>query len=192
MYKLCKTDESAKRQRDMELALFECMKSTRYEDITVNHICELGGFPRKAFYRYFDNKESALDALVAHTLQEYEFYPKKSEGHRTLVTDLENFFNFWLLKRDFLDVLEKNGLTAALMEHSLSFSETDKAVLDKFLPGESEMMQKSIIRFAICGLMSAMLSWHAEGFKESTRDMALTMQRMFSLPLFPNLDYSNK
>ena len=60
MYKLCKTEESAKRQREMELTLFECMKTTRYEDITVNNICECGGFPRKAFYRYFDNKESAL------------------------------------------------------------------------------------------------------------------------------------
>ncbi len=190
MYKLCKTEESAKRQREMELALFECMKNSRYEDITVNNICEHGGFPRKAFYRYFDNKESALDALVVHTLQEYEYYPKKAVANRTLVTDLENFFNFWFDKGDFLNVLEKNGLASVLMNQSLSFSSTDKAVLDKFLPGESEMMQKSIIRFAICGLMSAMLSWHNEGCVESTRDMALTMQRMFSKPLFPHLDYS--
>ena len=192
MYKLCKTEESAKRQREMELTLFECMKTTRYEDITVNNICECGGFPRKAFYRYFDNKESALDALVAHTLQEYEYYPQKPTATRSLVTDLESFFKFWLDKRDFLNVLEKNGLAAILMNQSLSFSSTDKAVLDKFLPGESEIMQKSIIRFAICGLMSAMLSWHNNGCKESTRDMAITMQRMFSLPLFPNLDFSNK
>ncbi len=191
MYKLCKTEESAKRQREMELALFHAMKQMDYDDITVNQICDFGGFPRKAFYRYFDNKESALDALVSHTLEEYESFPKKSAVHRTLVGDLENFFAFWLKKRDFLTVLEKNGLSSVLMEHSLSFSETDKSILDKFLPGESEMMQKSIIRFAICGLMSAVFTWHAGGCRESTLDMAKTMQRMFSKPLFPNLNYDN-
>ena len=189
MYKLCKTEESAKRQREMELALFECMKSVAFEDITVNLICEQGGFPRKSFYRYFDNKDSALEALVAHTLQEYEIFPKKIKGNRTLATDLENFFRFWLEKSDFLDALGKNGLTANLMQQALDFSETDRAVLDKFLPGEGEMMQKSIIRFSICGLMSAMLAWHDGGYKESPADMAKVMCRMFAKPLFPNLDF---
>ena len=190
MYKLCRTEESAKRQREMELALFECMKTTAFDDITVNQICERGDFPRKAFYRYFDNKDSALEALLAHTLQEYEVFPKKINGARTLATDLENFFKFWLEKRAFLAALEKSGLTAKLMQQALAFSETDRAALDKFLPGESEVMQKSIIRFSICGLMSAMLSWHDGGYKESPADMAKVMCRMFSEPLFPNLDFT--
>ena len=90
-----------KTKQKLILTLRQLLKEKNFEDITVNLICEQGGFPRKSFYRYFDNKDSALEALVAHTLQEYELFPKKIKGNRTLATDLENFFRFWLEKSDF-------------------------------------------------------------------------------------------
>ncbi len=187
MYKLCKTEESVKRQRIIELALLDLMKTKGYENITVNELCERADVPRKAFYRYFDNKESALSALITHTMQEYHLVHEKGEGARTLIGDLDSFFKFWLERKGFLDALAKNGLMGLLVEQSISYSETDQAILDKFLPGEDEFMQKSIIKFAICGLMSAMISWHAEGCKKKTHDMAKNMCRMFSEPLFPGV-----
>ena len=188
MYKLCKTAESTRRQREIELVLLECMKRKSYDELSVNEICDEAGVPRKAFYRYFDNKESALTALINHTLESYEFAPKNTVMQRSLEGDLENFFKFWLERGELLNVLAKNKLMGNLMQGALAYSETDKAILEKFLPGESPFMQKSIIRFAICGLMSAMLSWHADGFHESPSDMARVMCRMFSSPLFPNLE----
>ena len=188
MYKLCKTAESTRRQREIELVLLECMKRKSYDELSVNEICAEANIPRKAFYRYFDNKESALAALINHTLQSYEFAPKKTVMQRSLESDLENFFKFWLERGELLDVLAKNKLMGNLMQSALAYSETDRAILEKFLPGESAFMQKSIIRFAICGLMSAMLSWHTEGFRESPDEMARVMCRMFSSPLFPTLE----
>ena len=189
MYKLCKTEDSAKRQRKIELSLLDCMNIKDYEAITVNEICEYAEIPRKAFYRYFDNKESALNALITHTMQEYQYYPRDETKNRTLISDLDSFFKFWIEHKDFLDALARNGLNGLLMEHAISYSQTDKAILQKFLPDEDEDMQKSILRFAICGLMSAMMSWHAAGCKEKTTDMAKTMCRMFAKPLFPTLEY---
>ena len=148
MYKLCKTAESTKRQREIELSLLECMKGKSYDELSVNEICAEAGVPRKAFYRYFDNKESALSALINHTLQSYEFAPKNTVMQRSLEGDLENFFKFWLEHNELLDVLAKNKLMGNLMQGALAYSETDRAILEKFLPGESPFMQKSIIRFA--------------------------------------------
>ena len=71
MYKLCKTEQSAKRQREIENCLFEIMKGKHYEEITITEICERMSMPRKAFYRYFDSKEDALSALIDHSMAEY-------------------------------------------------------------------------------------------------------------------------
>ena len=188
MYKLCKTEESAKRQREIELALLSLMKSRKYEEITVSELCDMNGIPRKAFYRYFENKDGALHALIVHTVAGYEDSAKKyKSSQRTLEGDLDKFFKFWQEQREFLDALKRNNLIGLLIQYAISYSETEREILNKFLPGETEQMQRAIIKFAICGLMSSMAEWHEGGFQQKSIDMARTMCRMFSEPLFPNL-----
>ena len=71
MYKLCKTEQSAKRQKLLEKGLLEAMHSQCYEDISVSDLCQKMGISRKSFYRYFSGKEGALEALLEHTLMEF-------------------------------------------------------------------------------------------------------------------------
>ena len=94
MYKLCKTEQSANRQRALEQGLLQAMLTCQYDEISVSDLCAQLNIPRKAFYRYFDGKEGALHALIDHTLMSYEFFPAAyMEGEkRTLERDLEQFF----------------------------------------------------------------------------------------------------
>ena len=39
MYKLCKSEQSALRQREMEQQLLKMMETTRFEDITISDLC---------------------------------------------------------------------------------------------------------------------------------------------------------
>ena len=71
MYKLCKTEQSAKRQRDIENCLLELLSTRRYEDVTITEICEKMNMPRKSFYRYFDGKEGVMQSLIQHTMMDY-------------------------------------------------------------------------------------------------------------------------
>ena len=71
MYKLCKTEESANRQREIERTLLRLMIDKHYDDITVSEICIEANIPRKSFYRYFDGKEGVKQALLYHTLSEF-------------------------------------------------------------------------------------------------------------------------
>ena len=71
MYKLCVSEQSAQRQRELEAGLLELMQTRSYEDITVSDLCDHLEIPRKAFYRYFSGKDGALHALLDHTLLEY-------------------------------------------------------------------------------------------------------------------------
>ena len=72
MYKLCKTEQSAARQRELEEGLLNIMLSRHYDEISVSELCDQLNVPRKSFYRYFSGKDGALHALIDHTLLEYE------------------------------------------------------------------------------------------------------------------------
>ena len=64
MYKLCKSEQSAARQRWLEQGLLQEMLLRRYEDISISDLCARLQIPRKSFYRYFTNKDGALFALI--------------------------------------------------------------------------------------------------------------------------------
>ena len=68
MYKICHTEESSRRQRELEAGLLEAMKNLPYEKITLTDLCRQLDIPRKSFYRYFPAKEDCLLALIDHTL----------------------------------------------------------------------------------------------------------------------------
>ena len=190
MYKLCKTERSAARQREIELALLDVMTKRRFEDITVSDLCDSIGTPRKAFYRYFDSKEGALRALIDHTMSEFggQTPACDEKGQRSLTRDIEQFFLFWKGQKALLAAFEKSGLFSHIIDAALDFPIRDMVSLEKFLPDDSDAMRRSIFKFAICGLMFTMLSWYKSGFAESPHEMARTTCRMLSRPLFPNLD----
>ena len=93
MYKLCKTEQSAARQRQLEQGLLQAMYTQDYEDISISDLCDRMGVPRKSFYRYFSNKDGALFALLDHTLMEFEQTSgTTASGNSGAIGDLERFF----------------------------------------------------------------------------------------------------
>lgn len=187
MYKLCKTEQSAARQRDLEYGLMTVMNTMRYEDITVSDLCQKVNIPRKSFYRYFSSKDGALHALIDHTLMEYETtaeYPQ--EKTRSLQGDLEGFFQFWVQHKPLLDALERSSLSGVLIERSIRYSVSVGVFPTRFLPNDSVHMRQHVVMFGVCGLMTMMLQWHHGGYVESIPDMAKVAVRLLTQPLFPN------
>lgn len=186
MYKLCKTEQSASRQRELEQGLILLMNTIRYEEITVSDFCVHAGIPRKAFYRYFSSKDGALYALLDHTLMEYEAYeaPRVPGEEPTILRDLEQFFLFWQKQKPLLDALEHSGLSGILMERAISYA-VRNPMLDRMLFMEDSKTRDHIVQFCICGLMVMMVNWHHRGFQESTLEMAQIAVRLVTQPLFP-------
>lgn len=183
MYKLCKTEQSALRQRELERALAELMQLQRYEDITVSEFCSYAGIPRKAFYRYFSSKDGALYALIDHTLLEYDLFRSQNPDGDTLQF-MEGLFRFWKLQKTLLDALAFSGISGILLERTIGFIE-NKLTQRQSFSVESEFAQKQIVRFAVSGIMIMMINWHHEGYRESPRKMAELMLNMMCEPLFP-------
>lgn len=189
MYKLCKSGQSSRRQRQLEQGLLRAMEQRPYEEISISDLCQQMGVPRKSFYRYFSGKDGALHALIDHTLMEYESFDADSalRQKRTLQGDLERFFRFWKHHDDLMVALEKSNLSGVLIQRSMDYAFSDIAFPGRFLPGESRSHQEHVVMFAVCGLLSMMLNWQRNGYQESEESLAKIAQRLLTKPLFPEV-----
>ena len=186
MYKLCKTERSAVRQRELELGFLSLLRIRRYEEVNISELCEHLQIPRKAFYRYFSGKEGILSALLDHTILEYEQFPGnyRPGEPRTIQKDLERFFLFWQAQADLLDMLERNGLSALLIQRCLDTSMSGTPIPLRFAKTETEEECRALLMFTMCGLMSMVLDWHHRGFLSSAGHMGELAARMLNAPLF--------
>ena len=146
--------------------------------------------PRKSFYRYFSSKDGALHALLDHTLMEFEgFAPLVKEGERrTLQTDLERFFLFWMRQEPLLTALARSSMSGVLIERAIAHALQETVMPSRFLPQDTPEMQKQITMFGVCGLMSMVLTWHHAGYPQPAAKMAGVAARLLCEPLFPNAE----
>lgn len=191
MYKLCKTEQSAQRQRELEQGLLQAMGSHHYEEISVSDLCDQMEIPRKSFYRYFSSKDGALHALIDHTLLEYEGFALKegTEGKRTYQSDLEKFFRFWKEQKLLLDALERSGISGILVTRSIDHAMSDVGMPTRFLPQNEKLAREHATMFGVCGLMSMVLNWHHGGYALSAAQMAAIAVQLLTKPLFSEVPH---
>ena len=186
MYKMCKTEQSAQRQRELERGLMTVMLTRHYEEIAVSDLCDQMDIPRKSFYRYFSSKDGALHALIDHTLLEFEGYalPDRINEKRTSQRDLERFFKFWQEHRALLDALQRSGMTGILIQRCLHHALEGDGIPSRFLPHSEKITREYATLFGICGLMSLVTQWHQGGFVQSPWQMAQITAKLLTQPLF--------
>ena len=185
MYKLCKTEQSAQRQRQLEEGLLSAMKTKRYEEITISDLCDQMGIPRKSFYRYFSSKDGALHALIDHTLLDFEQYSVILTGKGTvdIHQDLRHFFEFWQQHRQLLDALERSGLSGVLVQRAISQAQNEYTMPRYQTNPEIRRIQSHATTFCICGIMSMVTRWHRSGYTESPAELAQIASTLLTKPL---------
>ena len=186
MYKLCKTEQSARRQSEIEEGLLSMMGKVPYEEITVKDLCSRLNLPRKSFYRYFGSKEDALYALLDHRLMGYEtkYTGEIAAANSGITLHLTWFFEFWMTQKDLLDALERSGLSGILVQRAVFHSRREEIFAyapENFSNADVEMTTG----FIVCGLMSVVLQWHHNGYPQSPQEMAETAYKMLNRPMTP-------
>lgn len=185
MYKLCKTEESAKRQRQLEMGLLAAMENAYYEEISISDLCNQMKIPRKSFYRYFSSKEGALYALLDHTFLEYDrsVVLRRGETSYRRGKELEWFFDFWLMQRRLLDALERSGLSGVFMGRAIYYAVNEHGGPVSAFPKCETFLYDQAVTFITSGLMSIMLQWHHAGYNRTPREMAELATIILSRPL---------
>lgn len=188
LYKQCRTEQSAARQRELIEGLLEAMNQQHYDEITVSSLCEQMRVPRKSFYRYFSSKEGALHAMIDHALLDFEsFTVERTKGAATVQEEMEQLFAYWLHKKKLLDALAKSGLSGVLVNRAIGHSVFESMSRRRFLPAEEQQAQEYIVLFAVSGFMSMVIQWHHEGYPQTVQQMAQIAIRLVSRPMAPNL-----
>lgn len=182
MYKRCVSEQSARRQRELEAGLLEAMLTCPYENISVSDLCADMNIPRKSFYRYFTSKEGALYALVDHTMLEFSGELFSNNFRATLAT-LEHFFSFWKSKKSFLDAITKNGLSGILIQRALEYAQRDELVSANLAPLQPTQPREYVILFFVAGLLTMVIQWHNDGYKTPVKEMASVAAQLFTRPL---------
>ena len=182
MYKLCHTEQSARRQREMEQALLNMMLQKRYEDISIGDLCDSLQIPRRAFYRYFSGKEGALYALIDHTLA--DFFQIPTEKRTNATDELTQTFRYWKENKQLLDALAYSNLSGILSQRSLVFSLQEGYMPRRFkrFPPEQQALAMS---FAVSGLAAMILTWHSQGFLLSADELSALAVTLLKNPLMP-------
>lgn len=182
MYKRCVTEQSARRQRELEAGLLKAMCSHRFEDISISELCDQLGVPRKSFYRYFSSKEGALYALIDHTLMDFTGEVFKPDITAAMDT-LEHFFIFWRDHRLLLTALERSGLGSMLMARCLHYAMQEDIVTSKIMLLHSGLKKDYVVMFMVTGLISLVLQWHHDDYRDSPRQMAITAAHLMTQPI---------
>lgn len=183
MYKRCITEQSARRQRELEMGLLNAMCARGYESISISELCDEMGVPRKSFYRYFNGKEGALYALIDHTMMDFSGEVFSEEISATMDT-LERFFIYWKERKKLLDALARNDLSALLIQRAIIRASEEDIITTKLMSLHMGLKREYVVMFLVSGLLSLVLQWHHEGFADPPRQMAATAAHLITRPMF--------
>ena len=151
MYKLCKSEQSAARQKWLEQGLLQMMQRRQFEEISVSDLCDQLNIPRKSFYRYFSSKDGALYSLIDHTLADFFQMPlpdKKTRGDA--MGDLDLYFAFWYQNRTLLDALQRNSLSGILVERAIALAQRER-LMPGYIRAWTPELQQLAMSFAVSG-----------------------------------------
>jgi len=179
MYKVCHTEESSRRQRELEQGLLTAMVRQPYEKITLTDLCRQMAIPRKSFYRYFPTKDDCLLALIDHTLSDCNDTALMGwNGTQELDQNAQlRFFSFWMEHKAFLDAIVGNGFRYLLLDRTTVIVDRMKenSVTESFARDQVEY-------FVAHGLMTTVLRWHHYGFRSSPEEMAEVFAQILRSP----------
>lgn len=185
MYKQCRTEQSAERQRQLEQGLLQMMLKKQYDEISVSDLCVAIGVPRKSFYRYFSGKEGALFSMIDRALMDFEvgtIFSESNDPH-TPMQYMECVFVYWFQRRQLLDVLEKSGISGLLIQRALVFSQ-NLDTIPRFMQIADKRLREYGTMFMVCGLMTMIVQWHHDGFSKSAAEMAELSIQLLTHPFF--------
>lgn len=184
MYKICKTKEASLRQREFESCLLKCMSTTPYNNISVTDLCSKVGIARKNFYRYFENKEDVLCALLDHTLLDYSKFELSNVTHtNSIYQEILHYLSYWESQEELLDALSKNNLSIQLLQRFFIHVWNEDTVFLHFAKAQQNISNPNTALFIINGIFSLIITWHHSGYQEPKEQLANTISQLLTQPL---------
>lgn len=177
MYKHCNTEESARRQRQLEQCLLDLMRTEGYVHITIGSICEHAGISRKSFYRYFGSKDGCLYALLDHAIMDAaSFCIPEAGSHLSSRQVFERFLSYWKNLSPLLDALYKNNLSSRLVERMMVYITEEEHAFQQLLSTRGSSYEQ--ILFIVTGTMGLVMNWHLTNYSKDVGQIASVLDNL--------------
>lgn len=181
MYSQCVSEKSAAQQRRFEAAMQELMAEKLFETVSISELCRKTGLSRKTFYRLYDTKADVVYAMIDHAIMDAATYvPDASVG----AGGLHKFLAYWKSRKTFLDVLEKNRISALLQQQAIAHVLRESPEIVRCFSEGAPEMSRELVTFYISGLFCLVLDWHQRGFDRSIDELSeILMELMLTAPV---------
>jgi AcrR family transcriptional regulator len=187
VYRQCVSDKAAAQQKLFEEAMVESMREGLFEEISISELCRMTGLSRKTFYRLYDSKADVLYSMVDRTILEMGSYTPDAS---VTPGGMHRFFAYWKTKKDLLDALERNRISALIQQQAVGHVLAESPEIVQCFCSENTEHRTEIVTFYLCGLFSLIWGWHKSGFAYSIDEMAeLGMSLMMEPPVKHWLPY---
>ena len=181
MYRKCTSEKSAAQQRQFEAALMVLMEEKLFEQISISELCRETGLSRKTFYRLYDAKADVVYAMIDHAIMDTDSYvPDETVG----AGGMHHFLAYWKSRKQFLDMLAKNRISALLSQQAiLLVLEEEADIVNCFSAGNPDV-KKEMVTFCVSGLFALVLEWHKRGYDRSIDEMSrILMEVVMTAPV---------
>lgn len=186
MYVNCVSEEAVNRQHRIEDCLLDMMLEIPYKAISVSDLCQTAKCSRKAFYRYFTNKDGCLIALMDRTFLNFaNFEVDIACTNPDTPPELWMWLAYWTSQKKLLDALVKNNLGAQLIERGIYYGAKVDSGAPVGLGMSVNEMDEDVLHFLNSGLISLILRWHSAGYPKTFEQMVDTATRLLMSPLVP-------
>ncbi len=185
MYKICKNEQSAQRQKYIAECMVQLWKREPYRQISVTDICRQASIPRKTFYRYFESKEDVFLFLCEYLLMQYENYSASDCNKQcsALQKDFENFFAFNKQQTDLWEILQRDNMAHQVIEWVVSQIIEHDRLGRMFQHSQDRLVQYMKISFFTHGLFALFFDWKKRAYINSSKEMAQLAMQLMNKPL---------
>ena len=182
MYKECKSPRTRQRSQHMARTLIHMMQREHFSSITISALCAEAQVPRKSFYRYFETKEDVFHLLVDTLLSECIEYCSLGPLSEVTVNEdrLTLCFRFWLDHRQVFDAAQKSDMLSDVFSRMVHYYEIRFLSTDIAHESPDSMIR---LLFSVSGMMSIILQWYSQNFRQSPEEMARLTMALLRQPL---------
>lgn len=186
MYKVCKTRQSAQRQRQISDVLFQMLRKNKLDDISICSFCRKAQIPRRTFYRYFDTLRDVVQYRFDVWKDDYNRF-RKEQGFSSDVSPvqkIEQFLMFWEDQADFLEAIYYNNFLSALAAKIIA-SNLDIPNLNRLINNKGDVLDpEELLYFVIGGLMSVLIWDRNSKQRHSREELSQTLYYLMTNALY--------
>ena len=182
----CKTTRAQHRHEELENAIVRLMRKKNLTEISVSDLCREANIPRRTFYRYYEDRDAVLDAIIEDLMTEcnLEALFDFDQGPEAAEACMLRFFRFWNgEKQEILKLLLENGQEGKLTRFVMNWAKKERIGIHRPAYIQENTFTLGTVLIS-SGFFALLTYWVTNGCQETPEEMARSVLFFMTKPIF--------